>query len=234
MIRAVLFDLDETLFDHRGAVAHAAVAWTRALSPGHLPRTGIPALWLDLERRHLPAWHAGECSFAEQRRRRLRDFCHLMRLPLPADLDAAYADFLRHYEAAWTAFPDAAGTLDALTGRGLTLGVLTNGVPVQQEAKLRRIGLMDRLDPVLTPDALGAFKPAPECYLAAAAKLGLHPQEILLVGDDRELDAIGPTRVGMRGVWLDRPETGHPDAGHPDRQGPPRITSLRELPALLG
>ncbi|MFF4779171.1 HAD family hydrolase [Microtetraspora fusca] len=228
MIRAVLFDLDETLFDHRGAVTHAAVAWTRALSPGHRPLTDLPALWLELERRHLPAWHAGECSFAEQRRRRLRDFCRLMRLPLPTDLDAAYADFLRHYEAAWTAFPDAADTVDTLTGRGLTLGILTNGVPVQQEAKLRRIGLMDRLDPVLTPDALGAFKPAPECYLAAAAKLGLRPQEILLVGDDRELDAIGPSRVGMRGVWLDRHDTGHTD---PHR--PPRITSLRELPALL-
>ncbi|WP_067169937.1 HAD family hydrolase [Microtetraspora niveoalba] len=230
MIRAVLFDLDETLFDHRAAVAHAATAWTRTLVPGHEPPAGVLALWLDLERRHLPAWHASECSFAEQRRRRLRDFCGRLRLPLPADLDAAYAEFLVHYETAWAAFPDAADTVDALSGRGLTLGVLTNGEPVQQEAKLRRIGLMDRLDPVLTPDALGgAFKPAPECYLAAAAKLGLRPTEILLVGDDRERDAIGPARVGMRGVWLDRHGTGH--TGGPPT--PPRITSLRELPALL-
>lgn len=233
MIRAILFDLDETLFDHRQAVAYAATTWTESFSPGHELLTEVPALWLDLEDRHLPSWYAGECSFDEQRRRRLRDFCRRLGLPLPTDLDAAYGDFLLHYEAAWAAFPDAAQAMDALSGLGLTLGVLTNGVPVQQEAKLRRIGLMDRLDPVLTPDALGGnFKPTAACYLAAAAKLGLRPQEILLVGDNRDLDAIGPTTVGMHGVWLDRYGTPQGRGDHATG-GPPRIASLLELPALL-
>lgn len=231
MIRAILFDLDETLFDHRGAVAYAATAWTESVSPGHELLMETPALWLDLEDKHLPAWHAGDCSFAEQRRRRLREFCDRLGLDRPADLDAAYAEFLLHYEAAWAAFPDAARTVDALAGQGLTLGVLTNGVPVQQEAKLRRLGLMDRLDPVLTPDALGGhFKPTAECYLAAAGKLGLRPEEVLLVGDNLHLDAIGPTLVGMHGVWLDRYGT------PPAAITPPRITSLLELlelPALI-
>ncbi|GLX00034.1 HAD family hydrolase [Microtetraspora sp. NBRC 16547] len=229
MISAILFDLDETLFDHRGAVAYAATAWTESFSPGHELLTEVPALWLGLEERHLPAWYAGECSFAEQRRRRLRDFCRRLGLPLPADLDAAYAEFLLHYEAAWTAFPDAAEAMDALSGRGLTLGVLTNGVPVLQEAKLRRIGLMDRLDPVLTPDALGGtFKPAAECYLAAAAKLGLRPEEILLVGDNLDLDAIGPTTVGMHGVWLDRYGTPQ-QAGTRHDHGDPRSGTSRRV-----
>src|SRR5690606_26891051 len=119
-------------------------------------------LWRELEDKHLPAWHSGECSFEEQRRRRLREFCVRLGLPVPPDLDEAYARFLAHYETAWAAFPDAAPVLDALGGRGLTLGVLTNGVPLQQEAKLRHIGLLDRLGPVLTPDALGGrFKPEP-------------------------------------------------------------------------
>ncbi|WP_204059203.1 HAD family hydrolase [Microbispora corallina] len=228
MIRAILFDLDETLFDHRRAVAYAATRWTEALSPGHELLMETPALWLDLEDKHLPAWHAGECSFAEQRRRRLREFCGRLCLPVPADLDAAYGEFLLHYEDAWTAFPDAAATLDALEGRGLTLGVLTNGTPVQQEAKLRRIGLLDRLDPVLTPDALGGnFKPAAECYLEAAAKLGLRPQEVLLVGDNLMLDAVGPTRVGMHGVWLDRYRRDAAPASVT------RVTTLTDLPAVL-
>jgi putative hydrolase of the HAD superfamily len=256
MIRAILFDLDETLFDHRRAVAYAATAWTEAVSPGHELLNETPALWLDLENKHLPAWHAGECSFAEHRRRRLREFCDRLGLDRPADLDAAFADFLRHYEAAWTAFPDAAEVVDAPAVRGLTLGVLTNGVPVMQEAKLRRIGLLDRLDIVLTPDALGGnFKPSPACYLSAAAKLGLRPDEVLLVGDNLALDAIGPTRVGMHGVWLDRYGTAPAGAfpggmadvalgiaggrlspyGHDAGLGHaevPRITSLCHLPEL--
>jgi putative hydrolase of the HAD superfamily len=229
VIRAILFDLDETLFDHRRAVAFAATSWTEAISPGHLLSMEAPALWLDLENKHLPAWHAGECSFTEQRRRRLREFCGRMGVPVPADLDAAYAEFLVHYEAAWAAFPDAGEVIEALSGRGLTLGVLTNGVPVQQEAKLRRIGLMGRLDPVLTPDSLGGnFKPSAECYLQAAAKLGLRPEEIVLVGDNLMLDAVGPAMVGMHGVWLDRYR------GTSATVAVPKITTLAELPGVLG
>jgi putative hydrolase of the HAD superfamily len=231
VIRAILFDLDETLFDHRRAVAYAATSWTESVSPGHPLLMETPALWLDLENRHLPAWHAGECSFAEQRRRRVREFCGRLGFPVPAeDPDAAYADFLVHYEAAWSAFPDAAEVIDVLAGGGLTLGVLTNGVPVQQEAKLRRIGLMDRLDPVLTPDSLGGhFKPSAECYLRAAAKLGLRPQEVVLVGDNLLLDAVGPTRVGMHGVWLDR--YGSTPAAAPAEIA--TITSLTRLPDVV-
>lgn len=240
MIRAILFDLDDTLFDHRGAVAHGVTRWTESISPGHELLMETPRLWHELEDKHLPAWHYGECSFEEQRRRRVREFCLRLNLPVPADLDAAYAEFLAHYETAWAAFPDAAPVLNVLQGldgtpsRGLTLGVLTNGVPVQQEAKLRRIGLLNRLDPVLTPDSLGGhFKPAPQCYLRAATKLGLRPEEVLVVGDNLLFDAIGPTRVGMHGIWLNRYRTASkPDDSTPDA---PVITisTLTDLPAAL-
>lgn len=231
MIRAILFDLDETLFDHRRAVAHAATRWTESVCPGHelLPET--PALWLDLEDKHLPAWHTGQCSFAEQRRRRLREFCRRLGLPEPADPDAAFADFLTHYESAWAAFPDVPETLEALAARADApmLGVLTNGAPAQQEAKLRRIGLMHHMEVVLTPETLGAFKPDPECYRAAAAKLGLRPEEMLMVGDNLQLDAAAPAREGLHGVWLDRYRA-EPVAPSP---AVTRITTLRDLPRVL-
>jgi putative hydrolase of the HAD superfamily len=231
VIRAILFDLDETLFDHRRAVAHAATRWTESVCPGHELLPEAPALWLDLEDKHVPAWHAGECSFAEQRRRRLREFCRRLGLPTPSDPDAAFAAFLTHYESAWTAFADVTEALDALAALddAPTLGVLTNGVAVQQEAKLRSIGLMDRMEVVLTPDTLGAFKPAPQCYHKAAAKLGLRPQEVLMVGDNLLLDAVAPTRAGMHGVWLDRYRA-EPGASSP---GVTRITTLRDLPGVL-
>ncbi len=232
VIRAILFDLDETLFDHRRAVALAATRWMETVCPGHELLPEAPALWLDLEDKHLPAWHAGECSFAEQRRRRLREFCDRLGMPAPADPDTAFAGFLTHYEDAWAAFPDVAATLAAL-GDELTLGVLSNGDPVQQEAKLRRLGLMDRMEVVLTPDTLGAFKPAPECYLRAAAKLGLRPEEVLMVGDNLLLDAVAPTRVGMHGVWLDRYRAEPSPAFTSSAEPVARITTLRDLTGVL-
>ncbi len=177
MIRAILFDLDETLFDHRAAVAHAVTAWTADRSPFHPLLAEGPGLWLRLEDVHLPAWHRGECSFGEQRRRRLRDYCRRRRAAGPGRPGR------RVRASSWTCTsrrgppsPTPPSVVNRLAGTGVTLGVLTNGQPVQQEAKLRRLGLLDRLDPVLTPDALGGnFKPSAEVYTAAACQAGPGP-----------------------------------------------------------
>ncbi|MEV1178835.1 HAD family hydrolase, partial [Nonomuraea sp. NPDC049784] len=138
-IKGVLFDLDDTLLDHRGAADAAIVAWVSARSPGHPRLDEVAALWAGLEGPHLAMWQAGECSLQEQRRRRLRGLCEELAVPEPGDLDAAYTDFAERYRQNWSAYPDAAQAVEELGG--FTLGVLTNGAQRMQEAKLRAIGL---------------------------------------------------------------------------------------------
>ncbi|MEV6037359.1 HAD family hydrolase [Nonomuraea sp. NPDC052116] len=225
-VKGVLFDLDGTLFDHRGAADAAIIAWVTAHSPGHPRLDEVPALWAGLEAVYLAMWQAGECSAQEQRRRRLRALCQELAVPAPGDLDAAYADFGERYRQGWIAYPDAAGAVAELGG--FALGVLTNGVLPMQEAKVRTIGLADLVGPVLTGEVLGGhFKPSPASYTGAAAALGLAPEQVLLVGDDVINDVTGPAATGMRSVWLDRLGVEPPPAGFP------RITSLTELPRLL-
>ncbi|WP_197093947.1 HAD family hydrolase [Nonomuraea sp. SBT364] len=225
-IKGVLFDLDGTLLDHRGAADAGITAWVRERAPGH-PRLGeAAALWEALEEPHLAAWHAGECSWQEQRRRRVRALCLELGLEVPGDPDAAFASYARHYRDGWRAYPDAAAAVAAL--RGFRLGVLTNGSQEMQEAKVRAIGLHGRVGPVLTGEVLdGRYKPAPACYTGAAAALGLAPQEVLLVGDDVAKDVTGPAVTGMRSAWLDRLGLTPPPEGFP------RITSLTQLPPLV-
>ncbi|MGI5271435.1 HAD family hydrolase [Nonomuraea sp. CA-218870] len=226
MIHGILFDLDGTLLDHRTAADTAIGAWVAERAPGH-PRLGeAGALWEALEGPHLAAWHAGECSLQEQRRRRVLAFCAELSIEAPADLDAGFAGFAEHYRRGWVAFPDAAPALAALDG--FRLGVLTNGTQEIQEEKVRSIGLEGLAGPVLTGEVLGGcFKPAAACYTAAASALGLRPEEVLLVGDDIANDVTGPAATGMRSVWLDRLGLS------PAPEGFPRITTLAELPSLL-
>ncbi|SPL97846.1 2-haloalkanoic acid dehalogenase [[Actinomadura] parvosata subsp. kistnae] len=225
-IKGILFDLDGTLFDHRGAADAAITAWVARRFPGH-PRLGeAAAIWAALEAPYLAMWQEGRCSVQEQRRLRLAALCDELALPVPGDLDAAYDAFATLYREHWAAFPDAAGALAELGG--YTIGVLTNGTLPMQEAKVRAIGLAGLVGPVLTGEVLGGhFKPAPACYTGAAAALGLPPQEVLLVGDDLDNDVTGPAVTGMRSIWLDRLTAGPPPDGFP------RITSLAELPPLV-
>ncbi|UBU09545.1 HAD family hydrolase [Nonomuraea gerenzanensis] len=226
-IKAVLFDLDGTLFDHRAAADAGITAWVAGRFPGHPRLAEAPAIWAELEGPYLAMWQAGRCTVQEQRRLRLAALCAELSVPVPGDLDVAYAIFAELYRRHWVAYPDVAGAVAELGG--YPLGVLTNGTLPMQEAKVRAIGLAGLVGPVLTGEVLGGhFKPAPACYTGAAAALGLAPEEVLLVGDDVENDVTGPAVTGMRSVWLDRHAAGPPPAGFP------RITSLAELPRLLG
>lgn len=83
-VQAVVLDLDGTLFDHVGSVRAALRAWLPSL--GAEATDALVTAWFAAEERHFRAWCSREVSFAEQRRRRLREV-----LPL-AGLQAVHLD----------------------------------------------------------------------------------------------------------------------------------------------
>jgi putative hydrolase of the HAD superfamily len=226
----VMFDIDGTLVDHDQALRIGAVGWLteqRLVSPGQ-DLDALIGLWDEVAEHHFPAYHAREITFQEQRRRRLREY--LPQVGVAADgltdeqLDAIFEQYLRHYEAAWSAYDDVLPCLLALPN--IRVVVLSNGDQSQQEDKLRRTGLATHFEAVLTSGALGAAKPQPEAYLLACERLGVDPDTVAYVGDRLDIDAQAATAAGLHGVWLDR------DAS-PGAAYDPTITSLRQLPAVL-
>ncbi|BCJ41981.1 haloacid dehalogenase [Actinoplanes ianthinogenes] len=216
MLRGVLFDLDGTLGDHDTSVHTALTAW--------LPTVGMTAdpetveHWHTVAEKHLAAWRRREIDFAEQRRRRLRDFGFSYD---QATLDDIFRGYLTEYQNAYRSYDDAADALAAVDRAGLRIAVLTNGSAAQQKAKLARMGLAD-LGPVWTPDDLGTAKPDPGAFSGAVARWGLRPGEVLSVGDRHDLDVLAARAAGLRAVHLDRWGAGPMDEPH-------RISSLREL-----
>lgn len=223
----MLWDLDGTLVDHETAVTEALHTWLPAL--GVAPTADLLRLWGTLLERHLLAWRDRRISFAEQRRRRLRDFLPAVGLRAPGDddeLDAVFAGYLRCYEDAWRAFDDASPALDAIDRAGLRCAVLTNGSLRQQTGKLVRTGLRDRVGPVFTPEELGAAKPTPAAFLAACQRWGLPAAAVVNVGDRYDLDVLAARAAGLRAVHLDRHGAG-------PGEEPLRVRSLHELAGLL-
>ncbi|GAA0579623.1 HAD family hydrolase [Actinomadura livida] len=238
MAEVVFFDLDGTLVDHRSAVWEAIGRIVRSAPDAAAPPEELMALWWTLEGRHMREYLAGECSFAEHHRRRVRSFLPMLGEPVPESpglLDAWIAErYLGVFEESWRCYPDVRPCLDALARLpgGPRLAVLTNGDPEQQRAKLARFGLLGFFEAVLTPSELGAAKPA--AYAAACRSMGTDPAHAVNVGDMLESDVNAAARAGLTGIWLDRGidfVTGGPS---PAAEGTVlRIERLTDLPARL-
>ena len=227
-MRAVVLDLDGTLFDHRGASRAAVADWLRSL--GREPDEASQAAWSRIEERHHADWREGRVSHEEHRRRRLRDFLPLVDSPVGDDaaLDEQFhRDYLTRYRRHWRAFDDVEAALAAIGAAGLRVGLLTNGMPEQQNAKLEVLGLAGRVGPVVTAGELGLAKPRPEAFRAVCDRLGVEPGATLHVGDDHPVDVVGARAAGLPALHLDR----HDEGPHDE---PQRMRSLTELPRFLG
>ncbi len=220
----VLLDLDGVLMDHRAAARAAVVAWL-----GPRATSEAVAAWFAAQDRRLAQWRAGALTWAEQRRARLRDVLPVLGGGERTDeeLDLLFeTEYLPAYERAWAAFPDARPAVDELRRSGVALAVLTNGSEQQQRAKLRATGLLDRVGPVFTAEALGVRKPDPRAFLTVCERLSVDPRRTLYVGDEHEVDVLGARGAGLQAVLLDRDGTA-------PQQEAAVIRGLAELRALV-
>ncbi|MER5463877.1 HAD family hydrolase [Streptomyces sp. NPDC002668] len=224
-IRAVLWDVDDTIFDYASA--------DRVGMRRHLKAEGLPdgydsvgqALdsWREITELQWARFADGETDFQGQRRDRVRSF---LRTELSdADADAWFEGHVAHYEAAWSLFPDTVPVLDMLAGE-YRHAVLSNSSIHNQDRKLRVLGVRDRFEAVVCAVELGISKPAAGAFHAACDAIGLKPHEVAYVGDHPDIDAHGAVAAGLTGIWLDRAGLG----GRPELT---RITGLDQLPGLL-
>jgi putative hydrolase of the HAD superfamily len=205
VLRALGFDLDGTLFDHRGSVRAGLQAFARSL--GVIMTPTLHRAWLVAEQKHFEAWRAGLITFEEQRRRRLRDVLPVMSVQVPSsdqDLDLLFGRYLRAYESAWRAYDDVVGVLRRLRHEGMVLGVLTNGSAAQQRAKLERTGLAPLLDVICVSEEIGAAKPEPAAFWQLTEALGVVAGQTGFVGDDPAQDVDGARAAGLAATLITR------------------------------
>ena len=230
VIRAVFFDLDDTLFAHRASVARGIVGHIRAVGGFEaVDDAAAIALWHALEEEHYHSYLAGRLDFEGQRRARARDFAaaHGIALDAPGPW---FDDYFERYREAWHLHDDTLPLLAALDG--YTLGIITNGEPDFQQRKLDQVGLSFPF--VIASGGVGFTKPDPRIFALAAAQAGVAASECAYVGDRFETDALGSAAAGMLGVWLDRAARAtDAELARAAAAGVRVIHSLDEVPALL-
>jgi putative hydrolase of the HAD superfamily len=172
----------------------------------------------------------------------------------PAEVDAVVDTYSAAFIDRMSPVPDAGSTLERLSGRGFSLGILSNwplAVTVDRFAEAQ--GWLPFLRAIVVSARVGTIKPHPAIFRAAEEALGLGAtgadgtdgtdgQAILHVGDDWAADVVGASRAGWRTAYLrgrqdDTPlPTSEPGDGLAD--GPPvsadlEIDELSDLDARL-
>lgn len=107
----------------------------------------------------------------------------------------------------WRLFDDVLPTLNLLVERGFRLGLASNF-----DQRLRCIAELYFSDyplELFVSSEVGWVKPAEQFYAEVTRRLGLSPNQILLIGDDWENDVKAPQKFGWQTVYLDR--DGGPD-----------------------
>jgi putative hydrolase of the HAD superfamily len=218
-IRAVIFDRDETLTWFDQTAIQALEAEMAALAP-ELPPSAVSHHWHTWSR----PWPRSEDEEPAFWRAFWSDLA--VRFDLAAPTIPALQQITARYHLCNRAFPDTALCLQSLLERGLLLAVLTNFELPGIHQTLKHAGLDPAwFEVLLSSSTLGVGKPDPRAYRAAAAALGLPPQDCAFV-DDLPINVEAACAVGMRGVLLDRQQM-HPVATLPV------IASLDQLVSLL-
>lgn len=230
--RAFLLDLDDTILDDSGNVAHC---WREAcfayreelgeLDPAALHETLERTrrwFWSDSERHRV-----GRLDLDAARREIVRASLAAFHVDAPALAEKIAGHYRTQRHLGLQPLADAIETVRWLRDSGCRLALLTNGAAEAQRSKIARFGLEELFDVILIEGELGYGKPDPRVYRLALERLGATPAETWMAGDNLEWDVAAPQRLGIFAIWIDRRGDGIPagQATRPDRV----VRSLSEL-----
>ncbi len=224
MIRAVIFDLDDTLYDeidYCKSGFNAVAQFLNQSYPNH-PRQAIYQTMVD----YFDQGHRGDIF-----NRTLKN--------LGVEIDQnAIETLVTVYREHRPTIPVPAETLEVLEllKPQYQLAILTDGYLPAQKYKLQALNIAHFFDAVVFTEELGRefWKPNPAGFEQIIEKFRISTEQAAYIGDNEQKDFIGPNQIGMISIKLEKPNAIHSEkSAQPINKPKYRIKNLIELPALL-
>ena len=211
LIRALLFDLDETLHDRSGSLPYfLRDQHQRFREVAHVPIDDYITTFLLLDQEGR-VWK--DVVYTEM----------IRRFELSLSVEVLLHDYVTRYPIFARSFPGV-DTFFAQLPPELLIGLLSNGRTTFQRAVCDEIGLSPSFTQIGISEQEGVRKPDPAFFLRLTDRLGVRPDEVLYVGDHYDHDILPARALGMQAIWK---RTG--DVPLTDTQ----FSDWRQLPAPL-
>ncbi len=225
MIRNVLFDLDDTLFDFHKA---EKIALTKTLVHfGIDPTEETLALYSTINAAHWKRLELGEISREEVKVGRYRELFKTIGVECdPVKATAYYESMLAigHYF-----MPGAPELLEELYGK-YRLYIVSNGTAKVQEGRIGSSGIAKYMDGIFISQILGANKPDKQFFDICFAEIpDFSLSETVIIGDSLSSDIKGGINAGITTVWFNPKGIENDNDIKPDYT----IKELSEVPGLL-
>lgn len=200
---AVLFDLDNTLFDHHHSL-QSAISTVQEKYAGlarYEPEDLVARYNAALQRAY-DKYLRKEITYEETDVMKVQMFFADLGLqePSPDEVREFRATYKPAYRASRRATPGSIETLVRLRQHGYRLAIVTNGQIEDQTAKAEAIGLRHLVDRIFTSEEVGCPKPDRRIFQRALEELGASPHGTHMVGDSEESDIKGALGAGLNAV----------------------------------
>ncbi|RED86581.1 HAD family hydrolase [Cohnella phaseoli] len=189
-IKAVLFDLDNTILDRTRTFSN----FTHAFISNYFRHIEFPqSIYETIIERDQDGYKDKNELFAE-----LIDLLPWQARPRLEELMGFYGA-----EYVGNAIPmNRAREVVLELKKRYKTGLITNGKTAIQYGKIDRLGIRDDFDLILVSEEAGIKKPDPRIFELALERLRLQPEECVYVGDHPVNDMEGASQIGIGGIWM--------------------------------
>lgn len=227
-VKAVIFDLDDTLYDRNAVLIEFARHLFRYLPHVFvgLEVEAVISAYLETDRSAEEDYGAGSPWTRDE-----LSGCFLRSLGISENhTDAVTELYNRDRNKIHLPVPGAIATVKEIRQRFQT-ALITGSFSVVQSPKLKAIGLLNSFDCTVFGEEFGIVKPDPEIFRHTAGLLGRSPSECLYIGDSYELDVTGSKNAGMLACWYNPKKVPPPELN--DVRADFVIESLPEIVSIL-